>query len=235
MAHRCARRLILLALAVLPALADRGVVFWLWGRERSTGYDREYEQEPPTETQPALVPTLLRQGGSAGSYEFTATLFDLIRRGHYKAEPVTTERSTWVGLRDEQVADLELSAGDAAGARPWSARSRAIVDDVLDGGSERLSRFRDEIEDERATMSTRFDELQERRRAARSNGAAGSARSAPSGLGRRRSSSSAALGRPPDLVARRRLAQRSTRAGATSSWSRSASARSSTPRSCCSR
>ena len=57
-----------------------------------TGYDREYEQEPPTETEPALVPTLLRQGGEAGSYEFTATLFDLIRRGRYTAEPATTER-----------------------------------------------------------------------------------------------------------------------------------------------
>ena len=77
--------LIVLALAVVPALLVITAVFWLMGRERRTGYDREYEQEPPTDTEPALVPTLLRQGGEAGSYEFTATLFDLIRRGHLQS------------------------------------------------------------------------------------------------------------------------------------------------------
>ena len=86
-------------------------VFWFYGRELKTGYDREYEQEPPTETEPALVPTLLRQGGEAGSFEFTATLFDLIRRGVYTSTPVTTERSIWGGLRTESVSDLELSPG----------------------------------------------------------------------------------------------------------------------------
>ena len=54
----------LLAIALLPALAVIGFVWWRWGRERGTSYDREYEQEPPTETQPALVPGLLAQGGA---------------------------------------------------------------------------------------------------------------------------------------------------------------------------
>ena len=103
---------ILLALALGPALAVIGFVWWRWGRERGTSYDREYEQEPPTETQPALVPGLLAQGGTPGSLEFTATLFDLIRRGRYRAEPVTTERKIWGGLKTQQVADLELSLGD---------------------------------------------------------------------------------------------------------------------------
>ncbi len=85
-AHPLRTGLIALALATLPALLLIWLVFWFMGRERRTGYDREYEQEPPTDTEPALVPTLLRQGGEAGSYEFTATLFDLIRRGVYKAE-----------------------------------------------------------------------------------------------------------------------------------------------------
>ena len=68
--------LYVLLLGTLPGLAVVGVVFMVYGRERRTSYDREYEQEPPTDTAPALVPTLLRQGGEAGSYEFTATLFD---------------------------------------------------------------------------------------------------------------------------------------------------------------
>ena len=87
--------LYLLLLGTIPAFLVVAAVFWHYGREVKTGYDREYEQEPPTETEPALVPTLLRQGGEAGSFEFTATLFDLIRRGVFTATPVTTERATW--------------------------------------------------------------------------------------------------------------------------------------------
>ena len=149
--------LIVLALAVVPALLVITAVFWLLGRERRTGYDREYEQEPPTDTEPALVPTLLRQGGEAGSYEFTATLFDLIRRGHYKAEPTTTERKVWGGLRTEEVSDLELSAGEPQELTRYEDDVAGVVDAVLDGGSERLSRFRDRIEDDRESMSERFE------------------------------------------------------------------------------
>ncbi len=150
----------LAALALLPALAVIGIVFWIFGRERRTGYDREYEQEPPSDTPPALVPVLLRQGGEAGSYEFTATLFDLIRRGVYKAEPTTTERPIWAGLRSETVADLELSLGVRDELTPWEDKVADVVDAVLDGGSERLSRFRDEIEDERESMAKRFQSFQ---------------------------------------------------------------------------
>jgi uncharacterized membrane protein len=70
--------LVLLLLAVGPALAGLLLVWLVYGRERATGYDREYEQTPPTDTQPALVSPLLRQDTTAGSPEFTATLFDLI-------------------------------------------------------------------------------------------------------------------------------------------------------------
>ena len=148
---------ILLALGTLPAFLLGGFVFWRFGRERRTGYDREYEQEPPTESEPALVPTLLRQGGDAGSFEFTATLFDLIRRGVYRSAPVTTERKVWGGLRTELVSDLELSPGDRdQPLKSWEDEVAKVVDHVLDGGSQRLSRFREDIEDERASMSKRF-------------------------------------------------------------------------------
>ena len=136
-------------------------MYWFLGRERRTGYDREYEQEPPTDTQPALVPTLLREGGAAGSFEFTATLFDLIRRGVYKAQPTTSERSIWAGLRSETVADLELSPGESAELRGWERDVANVVDGVLDGGTERLSHFRDRIEDERTSMHSRFTSFKE--------------------------------------------------------------------------
>jgi uncharacterized membrane protein len=149
--------LALLALATLPAFLLAGFVFWRFGREARTGYDREYEQEPPTDTEPALVPILLRQGGHPGSFEFTATLFDLVRRGVYGSAPTTTERSVWGGLRTELVNDLELSPGDEKlPLTPWERDVADVVDSVLDGGAERLSGFREEIENERQAMSSRF-------------------------------------------------------------------------------
>ena len=156
-AHPWRTALILLAVGVLPALAISTFVFWRFGREVETGYDREYEQEPPTDTAPALVPTLLRQGGEAGSFEFTATLFDLVRRGHYSAQQVTTERSLWGGLRHESVADLELSRGTPVELTPWEKSVTSVVDGVLGGGSRRLSDFRGEIEDDRTSMAPRFE------------------------------------------------------------------------------
>ena len=120
--HWLRTALILLAIAALPALLAIGAVWLAFGRERATPYDREYEQEPPTDTAPALVPVLLRQGGESGSFEWTATLFDLIRRGFFKAQPVTTERSIWGGLRTQQIADLEVSRGGARRAEEWARR-----------------------------------------------------------------------------------------------------------------
>ncbi len=58
--------LILLLLGSGPALLLVGGVWWTYGRERRTGYDREYEQSPPTDTEPALVPSLVRQEAAPG-------------------------------------------------------------------------------------------------------------------------------------------------------------------------
>ena len=149
--------LILLALGVIPAILILLVVYWLFGREFKTGYDREYEQEPPSDLAPALVPTLLRQGGEAGSYEFTATLFDLIRRDVYNSKPVTTEISTFAGLHKTQLSDLELSPGKPdATLLPWEQDVANVVDGVLDGGTEDLSKFRGKIESKRTSMAPRF-------------------------------------------------------------------------------
>ncbi len=137
------RTLLLLALlALVPALAFLWLVHWRFGRELDVGYDREYEQEPPTELEPALVTSLVAQRTTVGSNEFTATLFDLIRRGHYRAEAVTTARSIWGGLRTEDVADLELSRGEDLELTAYERAVRSVVDGLL---PERLSNFRDRI------------------------------------------------------------------------------------------
>ncbi|HVM17860.1 MAG TPA: DUF2207 domain-containing protein, partial [Gaiellaceae bacterium] len=149
--------LLLLALGLLPAATATGAVWWTQGRERSTGYDREYEQEPPSPLEPALVPPLLAQRAAAGSHEFTATLFDLIRRGRYRAEPTTTERAVWGGLRRDAVADLELSPGDRSVAlAPFEEPVAKVVDWVLRQGPTPLSGFRERIERDRVANSERF-------------------------------------------------------------------------------
>jgi uncharacterized membrane protein len=153
---------LLLLAGLVPATLLVLLVFSLYGRERGSGYDREYEQEPPDDLAPALLPTLVRQGGTAGSLEFTATLFDLIRRGVYRAHPVTTRRPVWGGLRQETISDLELSSGDRnAVLEPWEQDVAHVVDAVLATGPQRLSQFRDLIEADRAAMSVHFSAFQE--------------------------------------------------------------------------
>src|SRR4029078_11183639 len=105
--------------------------------------------------------TRRREGGEAGSLECSATLFDLIRRGVYVAKPVTTERSVWAGLRTEQVADLEISAGETQSLRAWGREGEKVGDGVLEGGAVRLSDFRDRIKADRTAMSGRFTRFKE--------------------------------------------------------------------------
>jgi uncharacterized membrane protein len=162
--HHIGRTLLyLLLFGVGPAIAVIVLVWLVYGRERRTGYDREYEQEPPTDTEPALVPPLLRQDRTPGSPEFTATLFDLIRRGRYKSTPVTTERKTWGGLRHEQVADLQLTVGDTSVTLARFEEPIAdVLDSVLDADGERLSQLRNRIEDNRTENAKRFTTFKSR-------------------------------------------------------------------------
>ena len=155
--------LFLLLLGLGPAAAIMIAVWLAYGRERGTGYDREYEQAPPTDTEPALVPALLRQDKAAGSQEFTATLFDLIRRGRYTSSPVNTERKIWGGLRHEQIADLLLTVGDATvKLTPFEKPVAEVIDSALDTDGERLSELRSKIEADRTANAKRFTDFKSR-------------------------------------------------------------------------
>jgi uncharacterized membrane protein len=152
----------LLLLGLGPALTLILLVGLVYGRERKTGYDREYEQAPPSDLEPALVPPLLRQGTAPGSNEFTATLFDLIRRGRFKTTPVTTRRSIWAGLRHEDVADLQITPGDSTlELADFEEPVAEVVDSVVGEQGERLSAFRDRIELDRTKNSERFRSFKE--------------------------------------------------------------------------
>jgi uncharacterized membrane protein len=64
-------------------------VYLRYGREHKVDYDERYEREPPTDDPPGVVSAIMGQKPSVGTREFTATLFDLIRRGVLMAQPVS--------------------------------------------------------------------------------------------------------------------------------------------------
>jgi uncharacterized membrane protein len=100
--------LALTGLTFLPGLLGALFIYFRYGREFRPKYDREYEQEPPSDLPPAEVGALLSQG-QVDEKQFTATMFDLIRKKVIKAEPVKVEIKSWMGLRSESVDDLQLS------------------------------------------------------------------------------------------------------------------------------
>ena len=145
-----------LATALALSLGLGGLVYLRFGREPKVAYDREYEQEPPTDLTPAEVGALLSQG-YVNENEFTATLFDLIRRKHIVAVPTQVERSTWAGLRRETISDLMLSLGDGGDdpLRDFEQSVMTVMKRVLADGPQPLHEFRKLIrEDASANAST---------------------------------------------------------------------------------
>ena len=132
-----------------------GLIYFLYGREPKVAYDREYEQAPPSDLSPAEVGALLSQGGVA-EREFTATLFDLIRKGAIDAVPSQVERSTWGGLKSETITDLVLSLGSGGDDLAEHEESvMTVVRRVLAPGPRPLHELRSGIrEDASANAST---------------------------------------------------------------------------------
>ncbi|HEX5695415.1 MAG TPA: DUF2207 domain-containing protein, partial [Acidimicrobiia bacterium] len=139
-----------------------GLVYFGYGREPRVDYDREYEQEPPTELSPAEVGALLTQGGVTEK-EFTATLFDLIRQGAIAATPSQVERSTWGGLRTETITDLVLSLTDKeTGLRDFEQSVMTVVRRVLEDGPQPLHSFKEAIRDDAAANAKTYQSFRER-------------------------------------------------------------------------
>ncbi|HDJ22475.1 MAG TPA: DUF2207 domain-containing protein, partial [Candidatus Aminicenantes bacterium] len=94
------RRLILrlwLLLLVLGTLGWLVTYLKIWkkiGQEYQFEGIPEYFREPPSDLPPALVEVLLGEGGKASPRAFTATVFDLARRGLIGIEDTTIERET---------------------------------------------------------------------------------------------------------------------------------------------
>ena len=144
--------LVLLAL-ILVALAAGYVIY---GREHHPDYDREYEQEPPSDLKPTTVNALINQG-RVDEQAFTAVLFDLIRRDLLTARPVSVEKRTWLGLRTETITDLEIGLGSlGTGLTAPGARVRTILKRVLEEGPEPLNQFRTRLREDAAANHESF-------------------------------------------------------------------------------
>ena len=130
-----------LALAVLPAGLIGGAVFRAFGRERATGTKAAYLAEPPDDLAPALVPSLLAQKAVTDKELFTATLFDLIRRGRYRTTGVTTT----AGRRE--IDDVELTLGPAKDEQLSDVDEPVtrIFDRLIADGPIRLSEVTDHV------------------------------------------------------------------------------------------
>jgi uncharacterized membrane protein len=126
-----------------------------FGPDPKTTYDREYEQSPPTDTPPALVPPLLRRANTPEANEFTATLFDLIRRGYFEARPVPAEADKH-GNDGGKGTDLELARGNhGVPLADFEVPVARIADGIVADGPIRLSHLRDRLE-ERSENVVRF-------------------------------------------------------------------------------
>ena len=101
-------------------------------------YDREYEQEPPTDLKPAEVGASSRRARSGEGVHRHDVRSD--PAGAIKATPSQIERSTWGGLRDETITDLVLELTDKdTGYRDYEQSVLTIMGRVLDEGPVRCT------------------------------------------------------------------------------------------------
>ena len=110
------RTLLLLACSrLVPALAVVCFAYWSLRARAQDGLRPRVRAgaavRPRARARPAAPAPAARR---VGSNEFTATLFDLIRAGATRPSRSRPRRATWGGLRHEDVADLELVAGQAS-------------------------------------------------------------------------------------------------------------------------
>ncbi len=143
----------------IPALVAAFLFYRRFGKEPVVEYDREYEQEPPSELTPAEVSALVSQG-QVTERDFVATLFDLIRRGHIDSQPTTYEKSTWMGLKNESITDLELSLGTGSGTlAPHEQQVMVIMRRVLADGPSTINELRDRIQDDAAQSARTYQQF----------------------------------------------------------------------------
>lgn len=149
-----------LALLFLPGLAIVTAIWYRHGKEPQTAPVPRHIMEPPGDEAPALVAALLEAGHNrATGAAFTATLFDLIRRGFIESTSTTTYVKKWAGLREEEVSDLSIKL-TSKNPTLLDGFEREVWESVEHAGDEReaflLSEMKGDIADHPRFYSERF-------------------------------------------------------------------------------
>ena len=138
-----------------------GLVYHMYGKEPRVTFDREYEQQPPSELTPAEVGALVSQG-SVTEKQFTATLFDLIRQGVIGAEQSQIERATWAGMRRETISDLVLSlTGKQVELTEYEQSVLTVMERALAEGPRPLHELNDAIRDDRTENAETYQSFRD--------------------------------------------------------------------------
>ena len=113
-------RTLLGALAAWGAWLILGPLVWLavyihyWqkiGRDYRFPDAPEYYREAPSNLSPALVQVLMREGRDITPRSFTATIFDLARRGYLEIEDRSVEKKTLLGKKNDTETFLTCRPG----------------------------------------------------------------------------------------------------------------------------
>jgi uncharacterized membrane protein len=107
------------------------LVYLRYGREPKVGYGERYEREPPTDDPPAVVGAIISQKPSVGTREFTATLFDLIRRGVLRGQPVSVKQSGFLGQKTITDLRVKLGSGDDGSLEDFEGRVLKVARRVI--------------------------------------------------------------------------------------------------------
>ncbi len=136
--------------------------FRRYGKEPEVEYDQDYEHSMPTDHYPAVVGALVSQG-AADEAEFTATLFDLIRKGVFTAKPVMVEHRTWGCVKREMISDLEIGfSGEGPSLKAYERSVYTVVKRMVCDGSQPLIKFRKKIREDAAANATTYTSFREK-------------------------------------------------------------------------
>jgi uncharacterized membrane protein len=95
----------------------------------------DYVREIPSDLPPALVQTLMREGRTVTPAVFTATLFDLARRGVLEMEDRNVQKKGLFGSKDavETTVTLKEDLSHAAGLRPYERALLSFLYEKVSG------------------------------------------------------------------------------------------------------
>ena len=122
-------------------------VYLRYGREPRVDYEGRYEREPPTDDPPAVIGAIISQQPSVGTREFTATLFDLIRRGVLSAQPVSVKKDGLWGEKTMTDLRVDLGSYDRGSLQDFEARVLNVAHRVLSCGPVNLTDFEERMKD----------------------------------------------------------------------------------------